>query len=629
MKITRYAVTAMVAWSAYGADTAQYGICEHTSFTTDHARSARLYALMCEAGIGMTRTDFHWTALTGKNAAAPLNFTNFDRVVQAAKASDMALLPIVTASPSFSDPLYDHLDLWRDYVQALVSRYANTMRYWEIWNEHNFESEKQWGSKSQHETNYVATLRVAYEEIKRIDPSLTVVYGGTAHVPLDYIEKTLKCGAGAYFDVMNVHPYGSDTLPEAYLFEQMRGLKALMARYGQQNKPIWATEIGWPTVVAEKPWMYKALLPKAFQTLGIAPAKSTLGVLHDIDEGWLVQAPTFDLVGNLPAFASVRKVRLAELAALDVKACPVLIPCRGEIFPRAFFGDLVEYVRRGGTVLLPSGIPFGYDKAVRTQGKTDPAPYLAHVQKALHIEVNGWWSLGIKATEEIDVPGVTPPTTKMKNERFLGERHLETGDSFTPLAFGVAGEKRYPFAGFYKLNSSLKGNVIVFAAREGGVQEEVSRDLQAQILPRAYLILLSEGVEKIFWYKLSSSGDDVNGDREQNFGILDRAQAPKSAYKAYATLTRERPEGSSRPIITEADGVYRASWTRPDGKSVQTVWTAEDETPVTCETAAAATVRAVNYLGEPVAVHATAGRVALTASPRIVYLTESDFTQTF
>lgn len=626
MKITRYALAALAACSACGAargaDTAQYGICEHTSFTKDHVRSAQLYALMHEAGIGMTRTDFHWTALVGKDAAAPLNFANFDQVVQTAKASNMALLPIVTASPGFSDPLYGHLELWRNYVHALVSRYSTSMRYWEIWNEHNFENEKKWGSKAQHETNYVATLRVAYEEIKRIDPSLTVVYGGTAHVPLDYIEQTLKCGAGAYFDVMNVHPYGSDTLPEAYLFAQMRGLKALMARYGQEKKPIWATEIGWPTVVAEKPWIYKALLPQAFQALGIDPATSTLGVLHDIDEGWLVQSPTFDLVGNLPAFASVRKVRLTELAALDVKACPVLVPCRGEIFPRAFFGDLVEYVRRGGTILLPSGIPFGYDKAVRAQGKTDPAPYLAHTQKALHIEVNGWWSLGIKATEEIEAPGVTPPQTKMKNERFLGERRLEAGDTFTPLAFGVAGEKRYPFAGFYKLNSSLKGNVIVFAAREGDVHEEVSRDLQAQILPRAYLILLSEGVDKIFWYKLSSSGDDVNGDREQNFGILERALAPKPAYKAYATLTRERPEGSSRPVIAEADGVYRASWVRPDGKRVLAVWTAEDETPVTCETTAA-TVRAVNYLGDPVAVQATAGRVTLTASPRIVYLIET------
>ncbi len=625
MKMTHCAFAALFVYTtccvAQGSDAAQYGICEHTSFTTDHVRSERLYALMHEAGIGMTRTDFHWTALAGKDAAVPLNFANLDQVVQTAKASDMALLPIVTASPGFSDPLYDHLDLWRGYVRALVSRYADTLRYWEIWNEHNFESEKRWGSKAQHETNYVAALRAAYEEIKKVDPALTVVYGGTAHVPLDYIEKTMKYGAGAYFDVMNVHPYGSDTLPEAYLFEQMRGLKALMARYGQENKPVWATEIGWPTVVAEKPWMYKALLPRAFQALGIDPAKSTLGVLHDIDEGWLVQAPTFDLVGNLPAFASVRKVRLADLAALDVKACPVLIPCRGEIFPRAYFGDLVEYVRRGGTVLLPAGIPFGYDKAVRTKGKADSAPYLAHANKALHIEVNGCWSMGIKATEEIDVPSVTPAMTKMKNERFLGERHLETGDTFTPLAFGVVGEKRYPFAGFYKLNSSLKGNVIVFAAREGDVHEEISRDLQAQILPRTYLILLSEGVEKIFWYKLSSSGDDVNGDREQNFGILDRSLAPKPAYRAYATLTRERPEGSSRPTIIETAGVYRASWTRPDGKRVQAVWTAEDEASTTLDVADGA-VRAVDYIGDPITVTAAAGRVTLTASPKIVYLTD-------
>jgi hypothetical protein len=615
-----YALEFLEPVALTGGDGTAYGVCEHTSFTTDHARSERVYALMREAGIGMTRTDFHWGALAGKDAQAPLDFANFDRVVETAKRSGMGLLPIVTHSPGFAHPLYERLDLWRGYVRGLVSRYAKDMRYWEIWNEHNFEDRPRWGEKADHAANYTKTLRAAYEEIKAIDPALTVVYGGTAHVPLDYIEKTLQCGAGACFDVMNVHPYGSSTLPEAYLFEQMRGLKALMAKYGQEKKAIWATEIGWPTVVAQRPWLYKAVLPKALGTLGIDPGRATLGVLYDVENDWLVQSPAYDIAGNFPAFQTVRKVRLAELAALDPAECPVLVPCREEIFPRAFFGDLVEYVRRGGTLILPQGIPFGYDKPVQAQGRADPAPYLGNMQKALHIEVNGYWSMGIKETETIEVPGVTPPDAEMKNARFLGERHLEAGDTFAPLAFGVAEDgKRYPFAGVYRLNSSLKGNVVVFANREDTVREEVSRDWQGMILPRAYLILLAEGVEKVFWYKLTNSGEDADGDRERNFGVLDKALSPKPAYRAYAELIRQCPPGSSRPVIVQENGVYRAEWTRPDGTKVCAAWTAEGERSCTVALNGRFT-RAVNHLGGAIEARAARGEVTLTAGPGITYL---------
>src|SRR5208283_2555253 len=126
----------------------------------------------------------------------------------------------------------------------------------------------------------------------------------------------------------------------------------------------------------------------------------------------------------------------------------------------------------------------------------------------------------------------------------------------------------------------LRGNIIAILARDQGVQEQVSRELQACILPRAYLIMLSEGVSRIFWYKLTSSGVDSDGDRERNFGLLDQAGAEKPAFRSYATLIRERPDGSSTPVITIMDGVYRATWARPDGRRVQAIWTAEDPVPV-------------------------------------------------
>ena len=40
------------------------------------------------------------------------------------------------------------------------------------------------------------------------------MFGGTAGVPIPYIEACLKVGGAEYFDVMNIHPYMERGLPE-------------------------------------------------------------------------------------------------------------------------------------------------------------------------------------------------------------------------------------------------------------------------------------------------------------------------------------------------------------------------------------------------------------------------------
>ena len=134
-----------------------------------------------------------------------------------------------------------------------------------------------------------------------------------------------------------------------------------------------------------------------------------------------------------------------------------------------------------------------------------------------------------------------------------------------------AGTDRYKgaVAALYKLNSDLKGNVIVCTKMP---IDSVSEASQAELLPRTYLVALANGVERIFWYK-SHSRETRPDEREAHFGILRKDYSPKPSFDAYRTLTRLCPSGSTVPELRRSGSVYLAGWTRPDGVKTWAIWT--------------------------------------------------------
>lgn len=68
-------------------------------------------------------------------------------------------------------------DKWREYVRTLTGRYKGRVKRWEIWNEPDLTP---FGKFSVDE--YVEMMRIAYEECKKIDPSIVVMSGGFASI---------------------------------------------------------------------------------------------------------------------------------------------------------------------------------------------------------------------------------------------------------------------------------------------------------------------------------------------------------------------------------------------------------------------------------------------------------------
>ena len=95
---------------------------------------------------------------------------------------------------------------------------------------------------------------------------------------------------------------------------------------------------------------------------------------------------------------------------------------------------------------------------------------------------------------------------------------------------------------------------------------------QGQYIVRAYLMALTAGLERGFWYEFQERRE-TDEENEDAFGILEYDLKPKPAYRAYATLIRVRPPGSKTlPGAWNTRLVYHVGWRRPDGKAVQALW---------------------------------------------------------
>lgn len=132
------------------------------------------------------------------------------------------------------------------------------------------------------------------------------------------------------------------------------------------------------------------------------------------------------------------------------------------------------------------------------------------------------------------------------------------------LLEGTDGKNRGPVAACYKLNSDLKGNVIIQTRPK--LSDRVSESHQASRYPRLYLLSYALGVDKVFAYCLTDRKDAYG------YGVLHKDLTPKPLVYTLQTLSRMLPSGSTRPTVTMQNNEYIASWSKPNGEIVHCVW---------------------------------------------------------
>jgi hypothetical protein len=207
---------------------------------------------MKEAGISTIRLFPEWRGFEPKQGT--WHWADGDRLVKSAVANGLEINAILMGSPPGNRAVHafpmDNLDDWSKYVTAVVGRYKNQIRYWEVWNEGNggFNDGK-------HTTTDYARLAAAtYEAAKNADPQSKV--GLTvASFDAPYLHKAIRAMSAAdkpnSFDFLCIHPYEiadglADTDGEIPFLWMCRTLRSMLEDAAPQraDAEIWMTEVG-------------------------------------------------------------------------------------------------------------------------------------------------------------------------------------------------------------------------------------------------------------------------------------------------------------------------------------------------------------------------------------------------
>jgi Beta-galactosidase/Glycosyl hydrolase family 53 len=233
--------------------------------------------LMARSGVESVRTLFDWAA--AEPAPGAFSFAATDRIVRAAAAHGLTVLPIVLYTPGWAstnpaDPvLYAPRDpnTYAGFMTALVGRYGPAgsfwnenpalprvpIRAWQIWNEP--AADFFWKSRP-YQTTYTRLLRAAYRAVHAADSGAKVVVGGLAGLnnstPWGQIKALYRAGAGSAFDVVAVHPFSFDQSPAKSVTRVLAIVKRVrdeMRRHGDARVPIWLTELSWTAAKGKIP----------------------------------------------------------------------------------------------------------------------------------------------------------------------------------------------------------------------------------------------------------------------------------------------------------------------------------------------------------------------------------------
>ena len=202
----------------------------------------RAAALAEAAGIKWSREEFGWAGIEPQRGQ--FQWDHYDAVVETALRHGISVYGLIDYWSPWTQPFTEAgiADYCR-YAQALVRRYGDRIKHWEIWNEPNIFF---WSGPKD---VYFQLLDQAYAAIKEADPEAVVFGCSTAGIDTSFIRQTLE--AGSRFDGLTIHPYRG-SLADAPFVQELGDTADLVAQNGRR-RPVWITEMGWSTQVGGTP----------------------------------------------------------------------------------------------------------------------------------------------------------------------------------------------------------------------------------------------------------------------------------------------------------------------------------------------------------------------------------------
>jgi len=207
--------------------------------------------MLKRAHINLLRISFGWDGI--EEVAGKYDWLFWDDYVRTAVDDyGITLVPYICYTPRWNST-GDSTNYWnhtpKDYeafgrfVYALVSRYKDRIKSWELWNEPDIR--EYWSGTA---GDLARLTKIGAEAVKRADPNAIVVLAGLAgHV--DFTKALFRdYGISKYVDVVNCHSYyetwNGDPLETVVPY--VNTLYDIVQRYGN-HQSLWMAEVGYST----------------------------------------------------------------------------------------------------------------------------------------------------------------------------------------------------------------------------------------------------------------------------------------------------------------------------------------------------------------------------------------------
>ncbi len=212
-----------------------------------------------QAGVKYIRDEMYWgdvERVKGQMQVLP----SWENYVDTALAKGIKPLIVL----SYGNGLYSNgavptsdedIAAYANYCKFIASHFKNKVTHFEIWNEYNINVVCGRGAPEDG-ASYKKLLEAAYNAIKEVyqgeEDKVTVVGCALGETDLKFVKELLDAGGYDFMDAISFHPYTYPFSPESGgLYDNIQLLDNLVKQYGA-HKPIWITEIGWPTNINER-----------------------------------------------------------------------------------------------------------------------------------------------------------------------------------------------------------------------------------------------------------------------------------------------------------------------------------------------------------------------------------------
>jgi polysaccharide biosynthesis protein PslG len=264
-------------------DVTPYGINTFLQQEVEPEKRERSLQMIADAGFGMIRQQFPWADIEVDGRGLYTDTRNdrdgdgqpdtidawakYDNIVELAERYGIQIQARLDNPPAWSrsDPNAGDFappDDYQDFVNfavAVAERYEGRIRYYQIWNEPNANTE--WGNGPANPEQYTDLLCQTYTALKAVDPDIVVISAPLSPTvsltdtnlnDFIYLQRMYDAGAGSCFDVMAAQGYGFFSgptdrrmRPQTLTFARNLYIRDLMVANGDAHKSIWISEAAW------------------------------------------------------------------------------------------------------------------------------------------------------------------------------------------------------------------------------------------------------------------------------------------------------------------------------------------------------------------------------------------------